>query len=214
MMQRVKLIFLLAIPFLLSIHTVTSIEADNVQIWPEPVHFLIDSSSSPLYVDPNLFSFSYSLLPYPAIISAAFQRYDELIFGASKSSKNIHNYPVLSSLVVSPAVDLKNYIGIDESYSIHISLNHNQASAVLSAATTIGILRGLESFSQLIDWSFDDSSNSAQYLIHSSNISISDYPRFSWRGVLIDSARHYLEVPTLMRLIDAMSWNKFNIFHW
>lgn len=43
---------------------------------------------------------------------------------------------------------------------------------------------------------------------------IEDSPRFSYRGLLIDTARHYIPVPILKKQIDAMSYNKFNVFHW
>ena len=34
------------------------------------------------------------------------------------------------------------------------------------------------------------------------------------RGILIDSARHFLNVPTLLKLLDSMAYAKFNVMHW
>ena len=41
-------------------------------------------------------------------------------------------------------------------------------------------------------------------------VSITDYPRFRWRGLLVDPARHFIPLPALMRFIDTMALHKFN----
>lgn len=38
--------------------------------------------------------------------------------------------------------------------------------------------------------------------------------RFAYRGVMIDTARHFLPLPTIFTMLDAMSYNKFNVLHW
>ena len=43
---------------------------------------------------------------------------------------------------------------------------------------------------------------------------ILDKPRFSWRGVHLDSARHFFPVETVLRLIDLASLHKLNRLHW
>jgi hexosaminidase len=43
---------------------------------------------------------------------------------------------------------------------------------------------------------------------------IEDAPRFGWRGLMLDSARHFQSVDEIKRLLDAMALHKLNTFHW
>src|SRR5690606_32585034 len=43
---------------------------------------------------------------------------------------------------------------------------------------------------------------------------IEDAPRFAWRGVMLDSARHFQDVDQIKQLLDAMARHKLNVFHW
>jgi hexosaminidase len=43
---------------------------------------------------------------------------------------------------------------------------------------------------------------------------IEDGPRFGWRGLMLDSARHFQSVDEIKRLLDAMALHKLNTFHW
>ncbi|KRT85125.1 glycoside hydrolase, partial [Oryctes borbonicus] len=71
-----------------------------------------------------------------------------------------------------------------------------------------GILRGLETFAQSI-YTYD---NDANLYLNATNIT--DYPRFPHRGLLLDTARHYLSVDIIYKHLDAMSYSKINVFHW
>lgn len=79
---------------------------------------------------------------------------------------------------------------------------------MLTANTVFGALKGLETFSQLVECS------STQYFIRDGPIQISDAPRFPWRGLLIDTSRHYLPVQTILNTIAALSYVKMNTLHW
>jgi hypothetical protein len=43
---------------------------------------------------------------------------------------------------------------------------------------------------------------------------IEDYPQFSWRGLMLDAARHFINKQEVKQLLDAMAMHKLNTFHW
>ncbi|MEO9001334.1 MAG: family 20 glycosylhydrolase [Rhodanobacter sp.] len=43
---------------------------------------------------------------------------------------------------------------------------------------------------------------------------IRDQPRFAWRGLMLDSARHFQSVAQIEMLLDQMAQHKLNVFHW
>ncbi len=45
-------------------------------------------------------------------------------------------------------------------------------------------------------------------------LQIEDAPRFRWRGLMLDSARHYQSQQFIERLIDTMALHKLNVLHW
>lgn len=94
----------------------------------------------------------------------------------------------------------------DESYNLTLSAT---GRGKLSAATTIGVLRGLETFSQL----FYQHSNGTSWYTPYAPVAIRDAPKFSHRGLLLDVARSFYPVSTLLRVIDGLAYNKMNKFH-
>jgi len=98
-------------------------------------------------------------------------------------------------------------LGVDESYNLTIS---STGTATLRANRIWGALRGLESFSQLVD--FDPKTTT--YSVVDTPVTIVDQPRFQWRGLLMDTSRHFLDAATLYRTIDALAYNKMNTLHW
>ena len=43
---------------------------------------------------------------------------------------------------------------------------------------------------------------------------ITDSPRFGWRGMLLDCGRHFMPVPLIKEVLDALALHKFNVLHW
>jgi len=90
----------------------------------------------------------------------------------------------------------------NESYRLSISTD----KIALTAETDIGVLRGLETFLQLL------SSDENGYYFPA--LEIDDAPRFPWRGLLIDAGRHFMPVEVMKRNLDGMAAVKLNVLHW
>lgn len=77
----------------------------------------------------------------------------------------------------------------------------------LSANTGAGIFYGLESLLQLVPL------NAVKHSYKIAAATISDYPRFGWRGLMLDVSRHFFSKDEVKQYIDEMARYKFNTFH-
>ena len=93
-------------------------------------------------------------------------------------------------------------LGEDESYTLDVT----PGGAKLHAADPLGVVHGLQTFLQLIAISPDGFSVPA--------VHIEDRPRFPWRGLMIDSGRHFIPMEVIKRNLDGMEAVKMNVFHW
>jgi hexosaminidase len=93
-------------------------------------------------------------------------------------------------------------LGEDESYTLTVT----SAKAQLTAKTTLGVMRGLQTFLQLVQVGPNGFAIPA--------VAIEDQPRFPWRGLMIDSSRHFMPVDVIKRNLDGMAAVKLNVFHW
>lgn len=93
-------------------------------------------------------------------------------------------------------------LGDDESYTLEV----NSDGAELHAPNVVGALRGLETFLQLIE-------KRADGRFAAPRVAIQDAPRFPWRGLMIDVARHFQPPEVIHRNLDAMAAVKLNVLH-
>jgi hexosaminidase len=93
-------------------------------------------------------------------------------------------------------------VGEDESYTLDVT----PAGGKLHAANPLGTLHGLQTFLQLVAISQNG------FVVPA--VSIQDQPRFPWRGLMIDVARHFIPLPVIERNLDGMEAVKMNVFHW
>jgi hexosaminidase len=93
-------------------------------------------------------------------------------------------------------------LGENESYHLEISTT----AVLLKAANPLGVLRGLQTFLQLVRITPSAFSVRA--------VTIDDEPRFPWRGLLIDSGHRFVPVSVIKRNLDGMEAVKLNVFHW
>ena len=84
-------------------------------------------------------------------------------------------------------------------------LNAEPNGVIISASTDAGLLYGGVTLWQLAT---GDKPNVIP------GVSIRDAPKFAWRGLMLDSARHFQSPEFVHRLIDWMAVNKLNVLHW
>lgn len=90
-----------------------------------------------------------------------------------------------------------------ESYRLEVSPDLVR----VSASSYSGFLYGNDTLSQLVP-----AVNSASLSIAA--VTIVDAPRFAWRGLMLDSARHYQSPDFIKRYLDVMALHKLNTLHW
>ncbi|HSK12448.1 MAG TPA: beta-N-acetylhexosaminidase, partial [Phnomibacter sp.] len=78
----------------------------------------------------------------------------------------------------------------------------------LVANKPAGIFYGLQSLLQMIPVSI--AGNAAAI----PSCSITDHPRFGWRGLMLDVSRHFFTVDEVKQYIDLMVQYKMNVLHW
>ena len=105
-------------------------------------------------------------------------------------------------------------LGNDESYRLNIT----QQGILIEAPSSFGALHGLTSLVQLITIPGEHKTlDNTSLITHPKqlpNLLIDDIPRFKWRGLLIDSVRHFIPVNVIKRQLDGMAAAKLNVFHW
>ena len=100
------------------------------------------------------------------------------------------------------ASDAVQQLGENESYHLEVTPTH----ALLTAPNELGAMHGLQTFLQLVSITPNGFSAPA--------VTIDDEPRFPWRGLMIDSGRHFQPMDVIERNLDGMEAVKMNVFHW
>ena len=107
-----------------------------------------------------------------------------------------------ASLQINCAKAVKTGLYEDESYQLEIQ----STGITINATSDLGAMHALETVLQLLQ------NNASSFYFPM--VSITDFPRFTWRGLMIDAARHFQPVDVIKRNLDAMAAVKMNVFHW
>ena len=92
-------------------------------------------------------------------------------------------------------------------------LTVNKSGILLSAPSPSGIFYGVQTLLQLLPVKMikNPEINGPSVVIPC--LSVIDYPRFAWRGLMLDVARHFFTVAQVKDYIDQMVKYKFNLLH-
>ena len=101
--------------------------------------------------------------------------------------------------------------GVDESYTV---TNHPSDGPTAVASTVFGALRAIETVCQLIRFGWLDKETGEPVFVIPQRINITDAPVYPYRGLMIDTSRHYLPIDLIVKNLDSMAMNKLNVLHW
>lgn len=186
-----KIIFLL-----LSVTFCYSLFAQEVNIIPQPVSMKTGLSKEKFIIDKNTEIISNDSLSNSALFLQNYiQKYYDLkvqINPHSTAKKNIIKLEIATRLLKS---------------SNEYELISNYEQIVIYANSENGLFYGVQTLIQLLP------QVKAEQLIIPS-VSITDYPRFDYRGMHLDVSRHFFDVEFVKQYIDYLALHKMNYFHW
>jgi len=183
-----KQLFIFIILGVLSLPQCTNIEDQKMSIIPKPVSFKESGSSFTIDEKTSL-----------GISAAELSGLQEYLSDQIKDLSGINTIegedePDIK-LILNP--DLKEDLGT-EGYN----LNVDKEGIHIDAATKAGVFYGIQSMLQLTN---DEGKVEGA--------SISDSPRFEWRGFMLDVSRHFMPKEYILKVIDNLALHKMNTLH-
>ena len=101
---------------------------------------------------------------------------------------------------------LSEKVTAQEAYTIAI----NKKGVLVQAASPVGIFRAIQTLRKSLPLSSPSSLHPSPFTLHLPYATISDSPRFSYRGVHLDCARHFFSVDVIKRYLDLLALHGCN----
>jgi hexosaminidase len=174
--------------------------AGSLDLMPMPENLVVGKGQLPI---DETFGVSLEGYSEPRLVAAK-RRFLDTLFRETgiPFNENVRTDHARLTVKTAGASDPVQQLGEDESYHLKITA----AQAELSAANPLGVLRGLQTFLQLVKITPQGFSVP--------EVTIDDRPRFEWRGLMIDAGRHFIPIPVIERNMNGMEAVKLNVFHW
>jgi len=98
----------------------------------------------------------------------------------------------------------------EEGYALTVTAG----GIAIDAPTPVGVFYGIQTLRQLLPPAIEQRVEVAGVAWTAPCVAIRDYPRFRWRGYMLDVGRHFWDKATILRVLDHMALQKLNVFHW
>lgn len=177
---------------------------------------------------------TYSVIPYPNSLvpeegSFVFNKKTKMICTLSLDSASqevVHNFSALlnnvaglkTECIVEEEKGEKNIVFFDLDTSIAnegYSLDIDPSKIIIKASSAAGFYYAVQSLKQLLPIAvYGDKESDSVEKWEVPCVHIDDAPRFSYRGMHLDVARHFFSVDEVKRYIDLLAMHKLNVFHW
>ncbi|MCA9966650.1 MAG: beta-N-acetylhexosaminidase, partial [Anaerolineales bacterium] len=98
----------------------------------------------------------------------------------------------------------------EEGYTLHA----DTTGVIIRANAANGLFYGVQTLRQLLPLAIEQEEWVPGERWEITAVSIRDFPRYPWRGLMLDVGRHLFPVPFIKKFIDTMALHKFNTLHW
>ena len=177
---------------------------------------------------------TYSVIPYPNSLvpeegSFVFNKKTKMVCTLSLDSASqevVRNFSALlnnvaglkTECIVEEEKGEKNIVFFDLDTSIAnegYSLDIDPSKIIIKASSAAGFYYAVQSLKQLLPIAvYGDKESDSVEKWEVPCVHIDDAPRFSYRGMHLDVARHFFSVDEVKRYIDLLAMHKLNVFHW
>ena len=106
--------------------------------------------------------------------------------------------------------ELDENITAEEGYELFV----DRDNIFVKAKKPIGLFYAVQTIRQLMPPEFEGDRDNGTIHLDIPDVKIQDAPRFPYRGMHLDVARHFFDVATVKRFIDQLAYHKMNYFHW
>lgn len=203
-MQRIRLTFLFG---LLLSTTTYSFQSQEFNIVPKPVSIEQTNGSFTIADDITIRYSDEELKPVAEYLN-------DLLFvtnwkGYELSGSDANESGKVIFLQIDPNGSYEN----EEAYSLSV----NEKRILIKAPGASGVFYGVQTLRQLLPVQVEntDPSMISRYQTWEvPGVEITDYPRFQYRGLHLDVARHFFPVEFVKKYIDLLATYKMNRFHW
>jgi len=192
-----KIIFLAAILFSL----LTAFSQTDISIIPEPVKLTRNEGK---FVLPSKISISADQNPGLKQAIADLTVRLTIPTGYHVDVSNSHSATISLRLNKDAVPELGN-----EGYELIVTTKN----VTITANKPAGIFYGVQSFLQLLPPAIASDSLIKNVTWNAPCVSVTDYPRFGWRGLMLDVSRHFFTKEEVKKYITEMSAYKYNVLH-
>lgn len=169
---------------------------NEISIVPKPVSMALNEGSFSFSENTAVFTENELQLPAAAYLSDLFDKAAGFPLKTENTIDKAH-------VIFTEDASLK-----PESYTLEVT----PKTITVKASDAAGYFYGIQTLRQLLPPAIEGTSNNPQnWLVPS--VSISDAPRFSWRGMHMDFSRHFFGIDEVKTFLDYMALYKLNIYH-
>ena len=198
---------LIVLPLYIFIGNVSAQSTTEISIIPRPVQlekttgsFSISKATTIMVENPDLESLRVARMFADRIQTAG---------GMSLKVVETKKYVAHKDVILFTTTGSDATLG-KEGYQLSVSRDNVK----IMAPTAAGLFYGMQTVFQMLPAQIEGNVTSSAVKWQLPGVEITDKPRFGWRGMHLDVARHFVPVEFVKKYIDNLAMHKLNTFHW